>query len=79
MGKSQKKKAMRRHNPMRVPDSHLPTGLASASKSSSRTNEILPIIQKVISGNHGKKNPENDEPSSVRWEVLMARIANGLV
>jgi hypothetical protein len=47
MGKSQKKKVMRRHNPMRVPDSHLPKGLASASKASSRSNEILPIIQKV--------------------------------
>lgn len=32
---------------MRVPDSHLPHGLASASQSSSRSNEILPIIQKV--------------------------------
>jgi hypothetical protein len=48
MGKSQKKKAMQRHNPMRVPDSHLPKGLSSASQSSSRTNEILPIIQKVL-------------------------------
>jgi len=47
MGKSQKKKAMQRHNPMRVPDSHLPKGLAAASQSSSKTNEILPIIQKV--------------------------------
>ena len=49
MGKSQKKKAMRRHNPMRVPDSHLPKGLVSASQSSSRSNEILPIIQKMES------------------------------
>ncbi|KAF8910080.1 armadillo-type protein [Gymnopilus junonius] len=47
MGKSQKKKVMRRHNPMRVPDSHLPKGLASASQSSSKSNEILPIIQKM--------------------------------
>jgi len=49
MGKSQKKKSMRRHNPMRVPDSHLPKGLTSASQSSSRSNEILPIIQKMES------------------------------
>ncbi|CAA7264820.1 unnamed protein product [Cyclocybe aegerita] len=49
MGKSQKKKNMRRHNPMRVPDSHLPKGLASASESSSRSNEILPILQKMQS------------------------------
>lgn len=40
---------MRRHNPMRVPDSHLPQGLASASETSSKTEAILPIIQKVLS------------------------------
>ncbi|PPQ64078.1 hypothetical protein CVT24_008891 [Panaeolus cyanescens] len=49
MGKSQKKKAMRRHNPMRVPDSHLPKGLTAASESSSKSTEILPIIQKMES------------------------------
>ncbi|KAH9897678.1 armadillo-type protein [Cubamyces lactineus] len=49
MGKSQKKRQMRRHNPMRVPDSHLPKGLASASASSSKTEAILPIIQKMES------------------------------
>lgn len=38
---------MRRHNPMRVPDSHLPTGLASASTSSSKAEDILPILQKM--------------------------------
>ncbi|KAJ7159871.1 armadillo-type protein [Mycena crocata] len=47
MGKSQKKKSMRRHNPVRVPDSHLPKGLASAEESSSKTAAILPIIQKM--------------------------------
>lgn len=47
MGKSQKKKAMRRHNPVRVPDSHLPKGLASASSTSTKNEAILPIIQKV--------------------------------
>ncbi|TFY61541.1 hypothetical protein EVG20_g7017 [Dentipellis fragilis] len=47
MGKSQKQRAMRRHNPMRVPDSHLPQGLASASSSSSKGAAILPIIQKM--------------------------------
>ncbi|KAF9055965.1 armadillo-type protein [Panaeolus papilionaceus] len=49
MGKSQKKKAMRRHNPVRVPDSHLPKGLTAASESSSKSTEILPIIQKMES------------------------------
>ncbi|KAM5539986.1 hypothetical protein V8D89_006489 [Ganoderma adspersum] len=49
MGKSQKKRNMRRHNPMRVPDSHLPKGLASASASSSKNEAILPIIQKLES------------------------------
>ncbi|KAJ6602568.1 armadillo-type protein [Mycena vulgaris] len=47
MGKSQKKKSMRRHNPVRVPDSHLPHGLASASETSQKTAAILPIIQKM--------------------------------
>lgn len=47
MGKSQKKRQMRRHNPMRVPDSHLPKGLEAASSSSSRKEAILPILQKV--------------------------------
>ncbi|KAF5366940.1 hypothetical protein D9757_010836 [Collybiopsis confluens] len=49
MGKSQKKRSMRRHNPMRVPDSHLPKGLASASSSSTKNEAILPIIQKMES------------------------------
>ncbi|KAJ3804403.1 armadillo-type protein [Lentinula aff. lateritia] len=47
MGKSQKKRSMRRHNPMRVPDSHLPKGLASASSTSTKNEAILPIIQKM--------------------------------
>ncbi|KAJ3778269.1 armadillo-type protein [Lentinula raphanica] len=49
MGKSQKKRSMRRHNPMRVPDSHLPKGLASASLTSTKNEAILPIIQKMES------------------------------
>jgi hypothetical protein len=47
MGKAQKKKSMRRHNPVRVPDSHMPKGLDSASASSSKKEAVLPIIQKV--------------------------------
>ncbi|KAJ7603956.1 armadillo-type protein, partial [Mycena polygramma] len=47
MGKSQKTRSMRRHNPVRVPDSHLPKGLASASETSSKAEAILPIIQKM--------------------------------
>lgn len=46
MGKAQKKKAMRRHNPVRVPDSHLPQGLSTVS-TSSKQEAILPIISKV--------------------------------
>ncbi|KAK2461461.1 hypothetical protein APHAL10511_005924 [Amanita phalloides] len=49
MGKAQKKRAMRRHNPMRVPDSHLPSGLESASQTSSKKEAVLPIIQKMKS------------------------------
>ena len=48
MGKSQKKKATRRHNPVRVSESHLPHGLASAWSTSSKNEAILPIIQKVF-------------------------------
>ncbi|EIN13869.1 ARM repeat-containing protein [Punctularia strigosozonata HHB-11173 SS5] len=47
MGKSQKKRSMRRHNPVRVPDSHIPKGLAAASSASSKNEAILPIIQKM--------------------------------
>ena len=38
---------MRRHNPVRVPDTHLPKGLVSAEQSSSKNEAILPILQKV--------------------------------
>ena len=47
MGKSQKKKAMRRHNPVRVPDNHLPPGLGSATETSKKKDQIPPILQKV--------------------------------
>lgn len=40
---------MRRHNPMRVPDSHLPKGLESAASSSPKNEAVLPIIQKLES------------------------------
>lgn len=49
MGKSQKKRLMRRHNPMRVPDSHLPKGLESAAESSAKKEAVLPIMQKMES------------------------------
>ncbi|KAF8684622.1 ARM repeat-containing protein [Rhizoctonia solani] len=51
MGKAQKKKAMRRHNPMRVPDSHIPKGLESAASSTrkDKVEAVLPIIQKMNS------------------------------
>ncbi|KDN49105.1 hypothetical protein RSAG8_02458, partial [Rhizoctonia solani AG-8 WAC10335] len=51
MGKTQKKRAMRRHNPMRVPDSHIPTGLESAANTSQKdkVEAVLPIIQKMSS------------------------------
>ncbi|VDB84234.1 unnamed protein product [Peniophora sp. CBMAI 1063] len=55
MGKSQKKKSMRRHNPMRVPDSHLPKGLASASSTSAKTEAILPILQKMGSADAAER------------------------
>lgn len=60
MGKSQKKRSMRRHNPMRVPDSHLPHGLASASSTSSKNREVLPIIQKM----------ESTDPAERKWACV---------
>lgn len=51
MGKSQKKRAMRRHNPVRVPDSHLQHGLATAaaSTSESKREAVVPVIEKLAS------------------------------
>ncbi|TFK77473.1 ARM repeat-containing protein [Pluteus cervinus] len=60
MGKSQKKRAMRRHNPVRVPDSHLPKGLASASTTSSKAEAILPLMQKM----------ENPDASERKWACV---------
>ncbi|KAL1951704.1 hypothetical protein VTO73DRAFT_853 [Trametes versicolor] len=60
MGKSQKKRSMRRHNPMRVPDSHLPQGLAVASASSSKSEAILPIVQKL----------ESVDPAERKWACV---------
>ncbi|KAI0082315.1 ARM repeat-containing protein [Panus rudis PR-1116 ss-1] len=60
MGKSQKKRQMRRHNPMRVPDSHLPHGLASASATSSKNEAILPIMQKM----------ESVDPAERKWACV---------
>ncbi|KAG7452218.1 ARM repeat-containing protein [Guyanagaster necrorhizus] len=40
---------------MRVPDSHLPHGLAQASSTSSKTEAILPIIQKMESADSSER------------------------
>ncbi|KAI0003848.1 armadillo-type protein [Russula compacta] len=60
MGKSQKKRSMRRHNPMRVPDSHIPKGLAAASTSSTKTEAVLPIIKKM----------ESADPVERKWSCV---------
>ncbi|EJC98665.1 uncharacterized protein FOMMEDRAFT_128966 [Fomitiporia mediterranea MF3/22] len=49
MGKAQKKRAVRRHNPVRVPDSHLPKGLEAAAATSAHKDAVLPTIQKLES------------------------------
>ena len=77
MGKSQKKKVMRRHNPMRVPDSHLPHRLASASQSSSKSNEILPILQRVRAQEILLRHPIN--LYMLRWKAQTSRSVNGPV
>ncbi|KAI6008408.1 ARM repeat-containing protein [Pisolithus orientalis] len=62
MGKSQKKRLMRRHNPMRVPDSHLPKGLESAAESSAKKEAVLPIMQKM----------ESPDSSERKWACVAA-------
>lgn len=69
MGKSQKKRSMRRHNPMRVPDSHIPKGLASASASSSKNEAILPIIQKVSELNLSLARSIDSPSACFRWKA----------
>ncbi|EJD54408.1 ARM repeat-containing protein [Auricularia subglabra TFB-10046 SS5] len=49
MAKSQKQRTSRRHNPTRVPDSHLPKGLDAAAQASTKAQAVLPIIQKLES------------------------------
>ncbi|CAG8581852.1 15378_t:CDS:2 [Acaulospora colombiana] len=51
MGKTQKKRAMRRHNPVRVPDSHLQHGLATAAASTpaNKKEALIPVIEKLSS------------------------------
>lgn len=51
---------MRRHNPMRVPDSHLPKGLESAASTSPKNEAVLPIIQKL----------ENPDASERKWACV---------
>ncbi|KAF8323967.1 hypothetical protein DL93DRAFT_2049554 [Clavulina sp. PMI_390] len=78
MGKAQKKKAAsrHRHNPIRVPDSHLAPGLAAASASaaSAKRDAILPIMQKLESSEAADRawacaavsNLINNDPSTRR-------------
>lgn len=49
MGKAQKKRNTRRHNPVRVPDSHLQHGLAvaAASTPANKREALVPVIEKV--------------------------------
>ena len=79
MGKSQKKRAMRRHNPMRVPDSHLPKGLASAASSSSKNEAILPIIQKVRFITTYACDASLTVLCGTRWIAQILQSANGHV
>ncbi|KAF9786699.1 ARM repeat-containing protein [Thelephora terrestris] len=60
MGKAQKKKAMRRHNPMRVPDNHLPPGLSAAAETSQKKDQIPPILQKM----------ESADPAERKWACV---------
>ncbi|KZO96330.1 ARM repeat-containing protein [Calocera viscosa TUFC12733] len=57
MGKSQKKRAMRRHNPVRVPDDHLGQGLAAAKDAvpADRAAQVLPVMQKLNAPDAGDR------------------------
>lgn len=49
MGKAQKKKKTQawRHNPIRVPDSHLPAGKGEGSADPSKEKQTVPVLAKV--------------------------------
>jgi hypothetical protein len=49
MGKAQKKKKTQawRHNPIRVPDSHLPSGKGEVPADPSKEKQMLPVLNKV--------------------------------
>jgi len=49
MGKAQKKKKTQawRHNPIRVPDSHLPAGKGEGSADPSKEKQTVPVLNKV--------------------------------
>ncbi|EJU02575.1 ARM repeat-containing protein [Dacryopinax primogenitus] len=57
MGKSQKKRTGRRHNPVRVPDDHLGHGLAAAKDSvpADRAAQVLPVMQKLSAPDAGDR------------------------
>lgn len=53
MGKAQiKKKTAKRHNPIRVPDTHLGGGRADGKANPEKERQLLPVIEKVCSGYH---------------------------
>lgn len=49
MGKAQKvgKRKLRRHNPVRVPDTHLGSGIKVAEQTSDKKGQVIPVLQKV--------------------------------
>jgi hypothetical protein len=72
MGKSQTKKKTRgeRHNPMRVPDTHLGGGKGEGKADPAKEKEMLPIFTKVsfrdtgsISGGTDRSVHSSSQPS----------------
>lgn len=49
MGKAQKKKKTQawRHNPIRVPDAHLPSGKGQGQADPVKEKQMLPVLNKV--------------------------------
>ena len=59
MGKAQKKKKTQawRHNPVRVPDSHLPAGKGEGSADPSKEKQTGPVLAKVRSNSTSLSQP----------------------
>jgi hypothetical protein len=75
MGKAQKKKKTQawRHNPIRVPDSHLPSGKGVVPADPSKEKQMLPVLNKVCISSSRSFFDTRHVPSSVASGVIGIR------